>query len=145
MDGTAGAEGPKEEPSVAPQENIGTAKSALLGSDACKGTDIFITNMRERNGDRTAIDVDFVEFYSVSEGAWKTEGLTNRVVSYGTDELWLNQDLANAENDEISRFRVHYKYLPSGPGANWSSRVYQEIDITNVRCVAGQNFYLTVG
>jgi hypothetical protein len=122
------------EPTQSTQQN-------LFGADACKGTDIYVTNSRTRDGINTAIDVHYVKFYSVSEGAWKTEDLENRMLSFNEQSTWWDQALANAENDTISQWRVYYRYLSGGA---WSDVVYQTMDTTNVTCVAGMNFYLTV-
>ena len=116
-------------------------RQELFGADACTGTDIYITNSRTRNGVNTTIEVRRVEFYSDSENDWIGEDLADRILNFGTQEIWWDQNLARAENDWIIKWRVYYRYVTNG---SWSSVVYQEIDTPNVQCDAGDNFYLTV-
>ena len=138
-DETATDQMPPEE--IAADEQVPPTTQDLFGADACTGTDIFVTNSRTRNGIDTAIEVHYVEFYSASEGGWYTEDLSNEILNYGETHTWWNQDLAHAENDLITKWRVYYKYASGG---SWSSVVYQEIDTPNQTCLAGTNFYMTV-
>lgn len=141
-------EGAQEEPSslanVRDAEKTGTTKQAIFGSDACKNTEIVITNSRDRNGDETQILVDYVEYYSLSEGRWYSQGLGDTLFDFGDERWFMDVDLQNAENDTITKWRVHYKYKASSAGANWSQPVQQEINTPDEVCHAGDNFYLTV-
>jgi hypothetical protein len=124
----------------AADEAAPSTQQSLLGN-TCKNTDIFITNSRTRNGIDTAIEVTKVELYSASEGDWISEDLSNEILDHGTTGIWWDEDLAGAENDLITKWRVYYKYVVNG---SWSSVVYQEIDTPNQTCLANANFYMTV-
>jgi hypothetical protein len=126
---------------VSDDVTLQSTSQSLFGSDSCRNTDIFITNSRTRNGVDTAIEVHSVEFYSSSEGRWYSEDLTNEIVNFATTHTWWNEDLAHAENDLITKWRVYYKYASGG---SWSSVVYQEIDTPNETCLADANFEMTV-
>lgn len=91
---------------AAAEEDAPPAYQNLFGSDACKGTDIFITNSRTRNGIDTAILVHYVEFRSVSEGAWIYEDLTNESLNHGETHTWWDENLARAQIDTISKWRL---------------------------------------
>lgn len=113
---------------------------SLLG-EACKNTDIYITNSRTRNGVNTAIEVRSVSFYNLTEGKWTSEDLVNGIMNFGQTLLWANEDLADVEGDTISKWRVYYRYASGG---SWSSEVYQEIDTPNETCIHDANFEMTV-
>jgi hypothetical protein len=117
-------------------------ESAIFGSDACKNTDIKITNSFEDGVSARQIRVLNVQYYSSSEGRWYTEDLANTDISYGSSHWWYDEDLQYAENDTITQFKIVFNYRESD--GDWSDSVSQIDDITNVVCHAGQNFYLTV-
>lgn len=117
-------------------EQVETTSQGLLGS-SCNNTDIFITNSRFN----TAIEVRSVEFYSASSGNWHSEDLSNAILNYGTQGIWWDEDLAGAQNDLITQWRVHFRYVVAG---GWSSEVYQTINTPNETCLADANFYMTV-
>jgi len=123
----------EQAPAPAPTQN--------LFGEACKNTDIFITNSRTRSGVNTAIEVRKVEFYNLTEGKWTSEDLVNAVMNWGDTLVWYNEDLADAEGDVISKWRVYYRYASGG---SWSSVVYQEIDTPNETCIADADFEMTV-
>ncbi|HSK00408.1 MAG TPA: hypothetical protein VK932_04170 [Kofleriaceae bacterium] len=112
-----------------------------LFGEACKDTDIYITNSRTRNGVNTAIEVRSVKFYNLTEGKWTSEDLVNGIMNFGQTLVWYDENLADAEGDTISRWRVHYRYASGG---SWSSEVYQEIDTPNETCIRGASFEMTV-
>jgi hypothetical protein len=112
-----------------------------LFGEACKNTDIYITNSRTRNGVNTAIEVRSVRFYNLTEGKWTSEDLVNGILNFGQTLVWYDEDLADAEGDKISRWRVYYRYASGG---SWSSEVYQEIDTPDQTCIHDANFYMTV-
>lgn len=130
---------PTEVPAT--DEPVAEATQALLGSDACKNTEITVTNLRERSGVETDLLVTKVEYYSASEARWYTEDLSNEEVDFGTSLTWNNEDLQHAENDLLTKFRVYYQYET---GHAWSSLVYQEVDIVDDVCHADDNYSLTV-
>lgn len=121
-------------------EQVETTSQSLLGN-SCNNTDIFITNSRTRNGVNTAIEVRSVEFFSASTGNWHFEDLSNAILNFGTQGIWWDEDLAGAQNDLITQWRVYYRFVENG---GWSSEVYQTIDTPNETCLADANFYMTV-
>jgi hypothetical protein len=131
------AEYPQETPSPQPAE----VQQQLFG-DSCNNIDITIRNSRERNGVTTAILVDRVEAWSASEGEWLPEDLVDTAIPYGGGRIWYDEDLARAENDTLTRWRVHYRYKEAD--GDWSDPVHQDIDTPNVVCHADDNFVLTV-
>jgi hypothetical protein len=110
--------------------------------NSCNNLDITITNSRERNGVGTAIKVDRVTAFSASEGAWLPEDLADTSISFGGSYTWLNEDLAQAENDLLTAWRVYYRYLEAD--GDWSDPVYQEINTADDICRADDNYHLTV-
>ncbi len=113
---------------------------SLLG-DACKNTDIYITNSRTRDGVNTAIEVRSIKFYNLTEGKWTSEDLVNGIMNFGTTLVWYDEDLGDAEGDVISQFQVFYRYAI---GPNWSTEVHQTIDTPNETCINDANFEMTV-
>jgi hypothetical protein len=108
---------------------------------ACLNTDITITNSRTRDGLNTAIEVRSIEFFNLTEGKWTSEDLSNEILNFGETLVWNDEDLADAEGDLISTFRVHYRYATGG---SWSSQVYQQINTPNQTCIYDANFSMTV-
>lgn len=125
---------------IAADETAAAPTQSLFG-EACLNTDIYITNSRTRDGVNTAIEVRSVSFYNLTEGKWTSEDLVNGIMNFGQTLLWSNEDLADAEGDTISEWRVYYRYAI---GPNWSSEVSQTINTTNETCIADSNFELTV-
>lgn len=113
---------------------------SLLG-EACKNTDIYITNSRTRNGVNTAIEVRSIKFYNATEGKWTSEDLVNAVMNFGQTLLWEDEDLADAEGDNITHFQVVYRYASGG---SWSSEVHPTINTPDKECAYDSNFYMTV-
>jgi hypothetical protein len=131
------AEYPQETPASAQPE----VQQQLFG-DSCNNIDITVRNSRERNGVTTAILVDRVEAWSASEGDWLPEDLADATIGYGGGRTWLDEDLARAENDTLTKWRVYYRYMEAD--GDWSDPVYQEIDTVNDVCHADDNYVLTV-
>jgi hypothetical protein len=128
------------EDDVVADEQIGTAEQAL--GDSCNNTDITITNSFEDGTRAARIKVFRVEYYSLSEGNWYTEDLTDEEIAYGSSHTWWNEDLAHAENDTLSQWRVYFKYVESD--GDWSDLFYQQIDTPNDVCHADDNYAMTV-
>lgn len=114
--------------------------------NACKNIEIIVTNSRSRNGVNTSIVVDRVEAYSASEGAWLNEDLPDQRLTFGETYVWFDQDLAQAENDLLTKWRVYYRYwVDDGTwNGDWSGMVYQEIDTVDDTCLASDDYRLTV-
>lgn len=129
-----------EEVAAEPSATPAPPTQSLVG-EACKNTDITITNSRTRNGVNTAIELRSVQFYNLTEGKWTSEDLVNAVMNFNDTLVWFNEDLADAEGDVISKWRVYYRFATGG---SWSSEVYQEIDTPNETCVYDSEFELTV-
>jgi hypothetical protein len=123
-----------------PSNQLATTQQGL--GNSCNNIDITVHNSRERNGVRTAIKVDKVSFWSASEGAWLPEDLTDQAISFGAGLTWLNEDLAQAENDTLTQIRVFYHYKEAD--GDWSDLVYQDVDIVNDVCHADDNYSATV-
>lgn len=129
---------------VAADDDSAPADPAAFGN-TCRDTEIIIENSRYRDDlGQTTILVYSVEYYSSSEGRWYSESLPVTRIDYGlTATIW-NQDLAHAENDLLSSWRVHYKILDGSGFYGWSDTVYQEIDTPNQTCLASSDFRMTV-
>jgi len=125
----------------APDDATATS-SALLGSDACKDTDITVKNSFFYDGREREIRVDNVHYYSASEGKWYTQGLDDTDIGYGHQHTWLNKDLQHAENDLLTKWRVYFRYRESD--GDWSDSVYMELDTPNDTCHADDNYTLMV-
>jgi len=126
----------------APDGTSATASSALLGSDACKDTDITVKNSFFYDGREREIRVDYVRYYSASEGKWYTQSLDDEDIGYGHQHTWLNKDLQYAENDLLTKWRVYFRYRESD--GDLSDPVYMELDTPNDTCRADDNYTLTV-
>lgn len=120
---------------------------SALGADACRNTDITITNSYELDGLARPIRVHRVEFWSTSEGRWTSEDLANTSMEYGATLTWWNEDLAHAENDRITHWRVYFEYAEYIPGPEllfWSTLYYMEINTADQTCAEDSNFEMTV-
>ncbi|MFZ5892800.1 MAG: hypothetical protein ACOY0T_17200 [Myxococcota bacterium] len=125
---------------AAETEDVSSA-SAPLG-DACKNTDITVVNSLYYDGKERQIRVEYVKYYSASEGRWYEEGLANADIAPNKQHTWPNQDLAHAENDRITRWRVYFRYRESD--GDWSDLYYEEINTADTICEADKNFKLIV-
>lgn len=117
-------------------------EAAIFGSDACKNTDIEIDNNYTLSGSARRIKVLKIEYYSASEARWLTENLADTEIAAGSDEWFFNEDLQYAENDLITQFKIHFKYVEFD--GDWSDTVVQTDNTPDVTCRAGTNFHLTV-
>ena len=136
--GCGGEAEPMEEVDASTQP--ATTRQGL--GNSCNNIDITISNSRERNGVGTAILIDRVEAWSASEGAWLNEDLDNSSIPFGGSRTWLNEDLAHAENDLLTAWRVYYRYAEAD--GDWSDPVFQEINTADDICRADDNYALTV-
>jgi hypothetical protein len=116
--------------------------SAALASDTCKNVDITVRNSFFYDAQEREIRVLYVQFYSASEGAWFSEGLADTTIAYGHHHTFANQDLAHAENDLLTKWRVGFRYKESD--GDWSDAVYQQLDTPNDTCHANDKYALTV-
>lgn len=110
--------------------------------NACQNIEISVFNSRTRNGVNTDILVDRVEAWSASEGDWLNEDLYDSAVSFGWSENWYNEDLARAENDLLTKWRVYYRYREAD--GDWSDLVYQEINTADDICRENDSYRLVV-
>jgi hypothetical protein len=111
-------------------EGIGTQQQALFGSD-CRNADIRIVNNLDYS-----ITVRSVDYYNGSEGQWRTEDLSNRVVTPGAMEFW-SPNLNGSDGDVIYSFNVNYECH----GAHDHS---YHINIPDTTCATGRVFLLEV-
>ena len=114
--------------------------SALFNSDACKNTNIYISNWVIKAGTARTIKVTKVKYYSASEGRWYTEGLTNETINYGWRRVWYDEDLQHAENDLITKWRVYYRYRETD--GDWSDETSYLDDTPDDICRANDNYYM---
>lgn len=132
----------QDEPVEVPaDENVEEATQELFGSDACKDTELFIGNLRERNGVGTAIKITKLEYYSATDATWRTENVPNEELPFEMGITYYNRDLEHAEHDNITKWRVYYKYAV---GSGWSSLVYQTDDTPNQICHDDDDFDMYV-
>jgi hypothetical protein len=111
-------------------EGIGTQQQALFGND-CRNADIRIVNDLAY-----PITVRSIDYYNASEGEWRTEDLSNRVVSSGAMEFWF-PNLNGAENDWIYSFNVNYECHGSHDHSH-------HINTPDTTCISGRVFLLEV-
>jgi hypothetical protein len=133
---------------LSPEDAVVSTSDNLLGSDACKDVDIFVTNdlfASDCAGSVARIKVLKLEYYSASEGTglsdargWFTEELPNTEIAPGVRYRFDPQDLQYAENDRLTHVKLHYKYYR--PDFGWSVTLVRQIDITDIpQCRAGQD------
>jgi hypothetical protein len=115
------------------------ASEPIFANNNCTNVDITVANLRFRNGVGTPIRVHRVEFYAL--GSWHSEDLSNQDIVYSWQATWNNEDLAGADGDLITKWRVFYNVSTSG---TWGPLVYQEIDTPNETCVDDMDIELTV-
>lgn len=127
------------EPEVEPASS---SEAPLLGSDACKNVDITVANSVFYDGKDRDIRVDYVKYYSASEGDWYTQSLGNVSLKPGQKHTWENKDLQHAENDRLTKWRVYFNIRESD--GDWSDLYYEEIDTPDETCEANDKFSLTV-
>ena len=118
------------------------AEQPLFGSDACRDVDLKIINSFEDGARSARIRVEYLKFFSASEGRWITEDVANTEIAYGASNWWYNEDLQYAENDTITQWRVYFRYIESDN--DWSDLVYQTIDTVNDVCHADDDYAMTV-
>ena len=130
------------EPGEVAGEESSIAPMAILGSDACKNVDINIVNGVEIAGVARRIKVLSVDLYSASEGRWLREDLGNVEIESRRSRTWNNEDLQYAENDTITKARVHLKYREDD--GDWSDEITRSEDIEDLICVADTFFHITI-
>lgn len=121
-------------------EDVSSASAAF--GDACKNTDITVVNSLFYDGKERDIRVEYVQYYSASEGKWYSESLGNVDLAPDRQHTWENHDLEHAENDRLTKWRVYFKYRESD--GDWSDMFYEEINTPDTRCEANEKFKLTV-
>jgi hypothetical protein len=120
-------------------EETAPAPEPVFANNNCSNVDITVANWRMRDGVGTPIRVHRVEYYAL--GSWHSEDLSNQDIIYSWEGTWSNQDLAGADGDLITKWRVYYNVSTSG---TWGPLVYQEMDTPNETCVDDMDVELTV-
>lgn len=89
-----------------------TASGAHAFGNACKNVNFSVDNNLSR-----AVTVTKFELWSESEGRWLNEDFKNVPVPMGAKDFVVRkgETVEYAENDRITKIKVHYKYQVPGP------------------------------
>lgn len=116
----------------------------LFGSDACKDVDLHVYNDGlEYNGRFRKMRITKLEYYSATDGKWRTENVPNVVVPYNSYVSHRDRNLQYADNDRITMWRVHFD-LANGSGG-WISNFETLYGIPSgsvKRCKDGDQFHI---
>jgi hypothetical protein len=116
---------------------VAKAAAVPLG-DACQNVSFKFTN-RHRSGGQ--IKFQRVQYKNRANGNWQTEDVNNVVCNQGATCTTSNNNLRDSEGEDLTRFRLVYKYKGTGAAANWSDEVSSvELTPTNPTCRANKTY-----
>ncbi|OUC11623.1 MAG: hypothetical protein B0A82_25780 [Alkalinema sp. CACIAM 70d] len=97
-------------------------KAQALGS-ACKDAIFTVTNNVTHNGKAVPITVKKFELWSNQEGRWLNEDFQDKEVPAGAANYVVRdgEDIENAENDDLTKVKVHYKVQIYGEWINFEA------------------------
>ncbi len=120
-------ESPRSEPVEVTSDGVevGTLTQALLGSNACKDTTLYVWNGLKVNGQPVDIRIRYFKYWDATSAKWRKEDVSNADASYKSAKYWSWQDLEYTKDHYINDWRVYFSYRL--PGASWSNTVYMQV------------------
>lgn len=106
--------------------------------DACRNISFKFTNRHNSGGQ---IKFQRIKYFNQANGQWQTEDVNNLICNQGGTCVTNGNNLRDSEGENLTRFRLVYKYKPTGAGANWSDEV-ETGDFTpgNAQCRANKTY-----
>ena len=106
--------------------------------DACRNVSFKFTNSHSSGGQ---IKFQRIKYFNQANGNWQTEDVTNVVCNQGGTCSTNGNNLRDSEGEALTRFRLVYKYKPTGAGANWSDEVESAVfEPGNSTCRANKTY-----
>lgn len=117
--------------------NVHANPAAPFG-DACKNVIVKFTNQHHEGGQ---IEFRRIKYFNKANGAWQTEDITNTVCNQGATCKTNPNNLRDSEGEDLTKFRLVYKYKGKGGAANWSDEVESNDFIpAKPTCNANRNY-----
>jgi hypothetical protein len=88
--------------------------------DACRNVTFKFKNEHNSGG---KIKFQRIKYFNQANGDWQTEDVNNVECNQGATCATNGNNLRDSEGERLTKFRLIYKYLPTGAGANWSDEV----------------------
>jgi hypothetical protein len=106
--------------------------------DACQNVSFKFTNRHNSGGQ---IKFQRIRYRNQANGDWQTEDINNITCNQGSTCTTTGNRLRDSEGENLTQFRLVYKYKPTGAGANWSDEVESSIlRPTNATCRANKTY-----
>jgi hypothetical protein len=106
--------------------------------DACRNVAFKFTNRHNSGGQ---IRFQRIRFFNQANGDWQSEDVPNITCNQGATCTTNGNNLRDSEGENLTQFRLVYRYKPTGPGANWSDEVETGIfRPTNSTCRANKTY-----
>jgi len=111
---------------------------AVSFGDACQNVRFKFTNKHHSGG---KIRFQRIRYYNKANGNWQTEDVNNADCNQNATCTTTGNNLRDSEGEDLTKFRLVYKYLPTGAGANWSDEVESgDLAPTNPVCNANKTY-----
>ncbi|MCI0391476.1 MAG: hypothetical protein MOB07_22265 [Acidobacteria bacterium] len=120
------------------QANPVAIPAAVPFGDACQNVSFKFTNRHDSGGQ---IKFQRIKFLNRANGNWQTEDVNNVVCNQGATCTTTGNRLRDAEGEDLTKFRLVYKYKGTGAAANWSDEVQSGVlEPTNPTCNANKTY-----
>ena len=96
-----------------------TAVVAYAG-DACKNVKFKFTNQHDSGG---TIEIRQVKYFNRANGAWQSEDIQNLECRQGKTCTTDGYNLRDSEGEDLTKFRLVYRYKGTHAADNWSDDV----------------------
>jgi hypothetical protein len=106
--------------------------------DACRNVSFKFTNEHRSGGQ---IRFQRIKYYNQANGQWQTEDVPNTTCPQGSTCVTNGNNLRDSEGENLTKFRLVYKYKPASAGANWSDEVETgDLIPGNAQCRANKTY-----
>jgi hypothetical protein len=94
--------------------------AAQIGNDACRRVSFRFRNMHNSGG---RIRFQRIRYFNPENNRVQTENVNNVECAQGATCTTTDNNLRDSEGVRLTRFMLIYRFLPPGPGNNWSNEV----------------------
>ncbi|HKX28661.1 MAG TPA: hypothetical protein VJ302_13260 [Blastocatellia bacterium] len=120
------------------QANPAAEAAAAPFGDACKNVHFKFTNQHHEGGQ---IQFRRIKYFNKANGDWQTEDVANTTCNQGSTCTTTGDNLSDSEGEDLTKFRLVYKFKGKGAAANWSDEVESgELTPTNPTCNANKTY-----
>jgi hypothetical protein len=118
--------------------NPAAEPAAVPFGDACKNIRFKFTNQHHEGGQ---IQFQRIKYFNKANGSWQTEDVNNAICNQGATCTTTGNNLRDSEGEDLTKFRLVYKFKGKGAAANWSDEVESgDLAPTNPTCTANKTY-----